>query len=470
LRNAATDRLNAILVHKIDRFSRKRDDHVIYKALLAQVGVKVISVTEQTDNDLPQDKLLEGMLEVMSEFFNTNLAAEVRKGMTQNAKQGYNNGGTPPYGYRTEHLALGHQKTKAVWVLGPREEIDIIRWIFNQYAYENMGYHKVASELNRQQIPSQKGGTWSASTIRAIIFNEVYIGRRCWNKQDYQTPGKKWKDRSEWIITENAHPSVITEELFNKCQANAKERNNGGGEMHKPFERKPTSPFWLRGTMTCDRCGSRMIGNSTSKRMKGGGQQYYVCGGYLRKGKEFCAYAGCKKNRVEEIVTNKLRVSLMRLFMNDQFVEEVHQYYNDQNKHKILQRANLESEINFLSKRVQLIEDDMKAGKSKEYHQEMLTEMKQEQSDKANELARLSSEIDELSLPEAYIASTKYDIQTLISLLDEDVPNQQLLHSMAGKFISRMFIQRETERLHMTITFNNEGKVLYEKTLIADWR
>ncbi len=92
-----------------------------------------MSVTEQTEAEKPQDMLLEGMLEVISEFFIANLAVEVRKGMNQNAKQGYNNGGTPPYGYRTEHLALGNQKTKAVWLLGPREEIDTVRFIFSQY-------------------------------------------------------------------------------------------------------------------------------------------------------------------------------------------------------------------------------------------------------------------------------------------------------------------------------------------------
>ncbi|CAH1215668.1 hypothetical protein PAECIP111893_04000 [Paenibacillus plantiphilus] len=78
-----------LAVYKFDRFSRKRDDHVIYKALLNQCGVKVISVTEQTEAETPQDMLLEGMLEVISEFFNANLATEVRKGMTQNAKQGF---------------------------------------------------------------------------------------------------------------------------------------------------------------------------------------------------------------------------------------------------------------------------------------------------------------------------------------------------------------------------------------------
>jgi site-specific DNA recombinase len=174
-----------------------------------------------------------------------NLAVEVRKGMTQNAKLGYNNGGTPPYGYLTEHIAMNSQKTKAVWVLGPREEIDLIRWIFNQYANEGAGcwLQKIASGLNEGGIPAQKGGKWSASTIRAIIYNESYIGRKVWNKQDYQTKGKKWRDRSEWIITENAHPSIITEELFNKCQENAHRRDSDGGDSHKPFQSKTASPF-----------------------------------------------------------------------------------------------------------------------------------------------------------------------------------------------------------------------------------
>ncbi|WP_342410322.1 recombinase family protein [Paenibacillus sp. FSL R10-2778] len=80
---------------------------------------------------------------------------------------------------------------------GPREEIDIIGWVFNQYAFENKGYHKIVSELNQQQVSTEKVGTWSVSTICAIIFNESYIGSK--------------------IITKNAHPALITKELFEQC-------------------------------------------------------------------------------------------------------------------------------------------------------------------------------------------------------------------------------------------------------------
>jgi DNA invertase Pin-like site-specific DNA recombinase len=460
----------AILVHKFDRFSRKRDDHVIYKALLAQVGVKVISVTEQTEAETPQDKLLEGMLEVMSEFFNANLAVEVRKGMTQNAKQGYNNGGTPPYGYRTEHVALGNQKTKAVWVLGPREEIDIVKWIFHQYAYEGMGYTKIASELNRQQIPSQKGGTWSSSTIRAIIFNEAYIGRRCWNKQEYQTKGVKWRDRSEWIIKDNAHPPIITSELFEACQAKAKERQNGGGETHRAYDRKPSSPFWLRSITTCDKCNAPMVGNSTSSKVKSGKRQYYVCGGYLRKGKEYCSYVGWNKEKVEEIVANRIRIALMRLLMNDNLENELRQYYMDSNHHKVALKVNLENEIDFLTKRIQLLEQDIQTGKSKSYHKEMLDEMQTDLFNKSEEYEQLSANLAEFKMTEEATAAIRYDIQSFLSLLDQEIMNPQLLHTMARKFISKLTVNRDTGKLYLTIHITGEHTVLYEKTMVSDWQ
>jgi len=426
-------------------------------------------VTEQTEAETPQDMLLEGMLEVISEFFNANLAVEVRKGMTQNAKQGFNNGGTPPYGYRTEHIALGAQKTKAVWVLGPREEIDVVRWIFNQYANEGNGYKKIASKLNEDGIPAQKGGKWSASTIRAIIFNESYIGRKVWNKQDYQTKGKKWRDRSEWIITENAHPSIITVELFNKCQENARKRDSGGGESHKPFQSRVASPFWLRGIMVCDKCGSRMVGNSNSARKKGGGQKYYTCGGYLRKGKEFCAYVGWRKERVEETVTNKLRIMLLRLSMDNQLEEEINRYYGEKNKHLIQRVGSLEAEIGFLQKRIEAVKDDMRAGRAKPYHRDMLDEMQQEITKKTLELDVLSSSLQGVSMPEEYIASLKYDMQTMIGLLDAEVSNPQMLNQLAAKFISNVYIQRETKRLYVTVQMKNAKQVLYQKMVVVDW-
>lgn len=460
---------DAIVVHKFDRFSRKRDDHVIYKALLNKCGVKVISVTEPTEAETPQDLLLEGMLEVISEFYNANLATEVRKGMTQNAKQGYNNGGTPPYGYRSEHIALGPGKTKAVWVLGPREEIDTVRWIFHQYAYEGVGYKKIANMLNEKGVPTQKGGKWSASTIRAIIFNEAYIGRKVWNKQDYQTRGKKWKDRSEWIITENAHPAIITEELFNLCQKRAQERNKGGGVTHNPFQTKPNSPFWLRGVFYCDKCNSRMVGHSTSTTRKYGGQKYYICGGYMRKGKGYCPYAGWRKEHIEKIVANKLRSALLRLTFDDQLEGEIQKYHNESNKHIMAALNGLKGEIGFLKKRIEQMQLELQSGGGKAYYAEVIEEMKAELRQKEEEYVEMKKLHQEPKIPETAIDSIKYNIRCLLTLLNEEVPNPNLLNEYVAKFVSRVNIHRETKTVQITMNLKYGDQVLYEKIIVAEW-
>jgi len=135
----------AILLHKFDRFSRKRADHVIYKALLKKKGVLVFSATEPTDPDTPHGMLLEGMLEVISEFYNMNLKQETIKGMKENAIQGFHCGGRAPFGYR-----LVRTGSKVNYGLGPDEEVKIINQIF-QLAAQGMGGKKISRFLNEQE-------------------------------------------------------------------------------------------------------------------------------------------------------------------------------------------------------------------------------------------------------------------------------------------------------------------------------
>jgi site-specific DNA recombinase len=76
-----------VIVHKVDRFARNLEDHVTVRALLRRLGVELVSVVEPLD-DSPQGRLTEGIHALMAEFYSANLAAEIRKGMTQKAKQG----------------------------------------------------------------------------------------------------------------------------------------------------------------------------------------------------------------------------------------------------------------------------------------------------------------------------------------------------------------------------------------------
>ena len=54
---------DAILVHKFDRFSRSREDSIVYKSLLKrECNIKVISITEHLEDD-KFSVILEAMLE-----------------------------------------------------------------------------------------------------------------------------------------------------------------------------------------------------------------------------------------------------------------------------------------------------------------------------------------------------------------------------------------------------------------------
>ncbi|MFD0957963.1 recombinase family protein [Paenibacillus chungangensis] len=199
----------AILVHKFDRFSRSRADHVIYKALLKKLGIIVISATEHTEPDTPHGMLMEGMLEVISEFYNVNLKHETLKGMRENAEQGFHCGGRAPFGYR-----LARTGSKVNYVLGPEDEVNIIKQLFSMAA-DGMGGKKIARILNEQGVPA--GRKWLPSTILAILSNEAYIGYRVWNKK--RETGGRNRPQSEWIVSEDSHPAIISKKLWNAVQS-----------------------------------------------------------------------------------------------------------------------------------------------------------------------------------------------------------------------------------------------------------
>src|SRR5262245_5466352 len=78
---------DAILVWKLSRFARNREDSIIYKSLLRKYGIAVMSMNEHVDES-PAGKLLEGMIEVIDEFYSIYLAQDTLRGMKENAGRG----------------------------------------------------------------------------------------------------------------------------------------------------------------------------------------------------------------------------------------------------------------------------------------------------------------------------------------------------------------------------------------------
>jgi len=75
-----------------------------------------------------------------------------------------------PFGFR-------YNKEKAT-LEEDSEKAQIIRLIFYTFANEKLSLQSLADRLNRLHIPTPRGGDrWRASTLGAILRNEVYIGK-----------------------------------------------------------------------------------------------------------------------------------------------------------------------------------------------------------------------------------------------------------------------------------------------------
>ncbi|GAG58301.1 unnamed protein product, partial [marine sediment metagenome] len=167
-----------ILVWKYSRFSRNRNDSIVYKTLLKKRGVSVISINEKID-DSPAGYILEGMIELIDEFYSINLSQDTLRGLRENASRGFNNG-TPPYGYKLKKIKDGNTERSKLEI--NESQAPIIRNIFKMYL-EGKGIKEIAKSLNRQGHKTNKGKAWSNSSISYILKNKVYIGTLIYGKR-----------------------------------------------------------------------------------------------------------------------------------------------------------------------------------------------------------------------------------------------------------------------------------------------
>jgi site-specific DNA recombinase len=209
MKDSTTGMFKAVIVHKLDRFSRDRYDSAFYKRLLKKNGIRLISVLENLD-DSPESIILESVLEGMAEYYSANLSREVMKGMKETALQCKHNGGIPPLGYD-----VLPDKTYAV----NQAEASIVRTIYEMYT-SGHGYNEIIAKLNSEGCRSKSDRQFGKSSLHEILKNEKYIGTDVFNRTIRKQGGKRnnhhSKSDSEIIRVENGMPSIISKELWNE--------------------------------------------------------------------------------------------------------------------------------------------------------------------------------------------------------------------------------------------------------------
>lgn len=315
IEDAASGRINVILVKDLSRFSRNYIEFGQYTHyFFPSIGCRFVAVNNGVDTENEDGSLaFMSMMNLFNEHYSLDLSRKVRAVRRSNAECGRFMGAHPPYGY------LRDPADKHRFVIDG-ETAPIIRMIFSLRA-SGEGYRHIAILLNEQHIyspgvlyymrqgrrdPRGTNGQWAAATVKSILENEAYIGNMVQGK--YGSPSCKIKKtaakpREEWIRVEGTHEAIIPIELWNAVRAldgsapRARETSDGIRSM-------------FSGLVYCADCGFRMrnaVERFTYKDGRPGRYSSFLCGNYSRSGKTACTTHTINEKDLYEIVRQNLR-------------------------------------------------------------------------------------------------------------------------------------------------------------------
>lgn len=272
------NRIQYVIVHKLDRLARNRYDDVTINLAIREAGARLISVSENVD-ETPQGQLVHGIFSSVAEFYSKNLAQEVVKGMEEKVRQG----GTPtraPVGYLNVRTVV-HGREARVIQLDP-DRAHHIRWAFEEYASNpDMTLSRITELLEARGLTikataKQAERPLLRSQVHRMLTNRYYAGYVTWRDVEY--PG--------------THQAIIDEALFGAVQERLAGNRAAGNRERKHLH-------YLTGSLYCGPCGSRMI--YSQSRGRGGLYEYFVCSSRHTKSND-CQAPYVAVEKIEEAV------------------------------------------------------------------------------------------------------------------------------------------------------------------------
>ncbi len=422
----------AILVWKLSRFARNRQDSIVYKAMLKKRGIEVISISEPIDNT-PQGQLMEGMIEVLDEFYSAVLGQETMRGLIENTRKGYRNGGFATFGYKNVHIYDKNNIQRTKYEVN-ESEAATVRLIFDLYRKGN-GLKNIVLYLNTHGHKPRSGGKWGKSTVANVLRNEAYIGWTVFNKRDKKTYGKQFKPKEQWIIIKDTHEPIVQKEIFDKTQKLIELRQ----PKNQPA-RVTASSYLLSGLMRCGKCGKAygVTGYGRGKKYA-----YYNCITYSKQGKNVCPGHRVRADELDAEVIKRVKELL----------------FSNENMKK-------------------LADDINRATKSlRTDYWKKITDLKKKASDIQNRIMRQYAAIESGVIDLSLVAPRLKELKSQKDSLQEEIAHYESLNSRHQPVdISRAMIdgfRKEMEEIYVGNSVHEKRdflKKFIEKIIVKDER
>ncbi len=417
------DRVDYVIVHKVDRLARNRGDDIDIMRTLDECGVQLVSASESIDNS-PSGMLLHGIMSAIAEFYSQNLAAEVKKGMSQKVK----NGGTPtkaPIGYRNIR-AYDDKGRRDSRVELDEQRAPLLTLAFEQYAtgdwtLSSLAEHLTDLGLDTPATPRRPSRPITKKQLHNILLNPYYKGIVTYNGVQYQGKQAKITDPATW----------------EKVQSVLKSHVNG--------ERSRIHEHYLKSTVYCGQCGSRLIIHN-AKSCSGVRYPYFVCIGRHDK-KTDCTQRAVLIEEVEK----RIEQLYEKISFTSDFTKFIQDYVNTQ--------------IDKLAEFAKKEQKRLKAQKDKLEHEQYkllqahyedaipLTLLKQEQKRIAKSLSNINSQIEATNIEHE---AAKENISYVFELLEECGKVYKLANDQERRLLNQALFKKifVNDDLSLSVEYN----------------
>jgi DNA invertase Pin-like site-specific DNA recombinase len=170
--DALAGKYDVLVVHKIDRFSRKLKITLEYFEKLGQAGVGFVSIENQMDYSTPTGKFMLVMQGGLAELYSDNLSQETKKGWAERKAQGLYCG-LLPFGAKKRN----RRNKKSLPVPDPDTYPGLVTAF--ELAAQGKSDRQIAEALNEKgyrTAGNQGNQPFSSDTIRGILNNRFYLG------------------------------------------------------------------------------------------------------------------------------------------------------------------------------------------------------------------------------------------------------------------------------------------------------
>jgi len=429
--------VNMVVVKDLSRLGRNYiETGRLIEETFPENGIRFIAVGDDVDTErenLDLDLMLP-MKNIFNQYYPADCSRKTRQAFKTKALRGEFIGSTAPYGYKKsvddKHVLEIDNATAPT-----------IKWIFEMVAYHGYGYNKIARVLSKKKVLtptayqaelngknySKDPYDWNLATVRKMLENQVYLGHTINGKKrkiSFKSKRVILQPESKWIMVENTHEPIISQQLWN--------------DAHKRLDsRKRTSKTGnvniFAGILKCDTCGCALGVANTSSR-----KNYYSCNTYKRKGKEACSIHYILKDDLYDIVLADIQKKLKVVKLNeDDFIKRVLKKLGSTDNH---QKERVLEEISALEIRIKsldnkfdrLYEDRLDGFISDKRFKEMSSKCEDEQQKLSTRLDELKEHLNQQTEMKVNVSSF---VETIKQYTDVKVLDKELLNRLIDKIV-----------------------------------